>query len=718
MTVPRPIRNRMATLLLASLLSGTALAQDPGGPSGEPVHLVADEMVHERDLGILTATGSVEITQGDRVLFADRVSYNERDDAVTASGNVVLREPTGDVVFADFVELRDSFKHGIIRELKLRQADRSRLSARVARREGENRTVLERAVFTRCEPCADNPERPPVWQIKSGSVTRDLDSEIVEYDDAMFEFLGVPVFYTPYFFHPDPSVERKSGLLVPAIGTSSELGAQLTLPLYLVIDENRDVTLSPRMTSKEGLVMGGEYRQQFDSGRFQTEGSITYVDERDAQNAKTGKEEFRGHLKSTGRFRIDDDFGWGFDLSRASDDTYLRRYDIDSTSTLVSDLFVEGYNGRHQASVEMFAYQGLRITDKDGDTPFVMPLASWTTSVEPGFGGRVDAQFAGVALQRTGGRDTRRLSFDGSWSDSWIGGFGDLTTVGLHLRGDAYSTSEATLTDPAASADDDLLGRVWPMVSLLWRLPMVREEGRLMQTVEPVVQLIGSPGGGNARDIPNEDSQSFEFSEANLFSRNRFVGFDRIESGSRLNYGVRLGLHGEGGGRTDLLIGQSLRLNENSAAGVGTGLEDRLSDMVGRLTIAPSDLVNYSFRFRFDVDGPTMERHEHALEAGDDRYRLKLGFVALSPVGGAVAAGNTRELNARASAAITEDWRIIGGYRHDLSRGGGPLRAEAGIRYLDECFDFQIGAVRDFTSDRDVEESTSVFVRVLLRGLN
>ncbi|MEC9345473.1 MAG: LPS assembly protein LptD [Pseudomonadota bacterium] len=714
----RPIRSLLPALALALFTCGMAAAQDSAAPSDETVRLVADEMVHERDLGLVTATGNVEITQGERVLLADRVSYNERDDVVTASGNVVLREPNGDVAFADYVELRDSFKQGVIRELKLRQADRSRLSARVARREGENRTVLERAVFTRCEPCAEHPDRAPIWQIKAGEVTRDVDSGLVEYDDAMFEFLGMPVFYTPYFFHPDPTVERKTGLLVPVIGTSGELGAQLTLPLYLVLDETSDMTLSPRMTSKEGLVMGGEYRQRLDSGRFQTEGSITYVDERDALNRKTGKEEFRGHIRSTGRFTLDRDFGWGFDLHRASDDTYLRRYDIHSGDTLVSDLFVEGYNGRAQASMEMFAYQGLRITDNDGDTPFVLPLASWTASVEPGFGGRFDTQLAGVALQRTGGRDTRRLSFDGTWSDSWVGGLGDLMTVGLHLRGDAYNTSEATLTDPTASADDDLLGRVWPMATFLWRLPMVKDEGRLMQTVEPVVQLIASPAGGNANDIPNEDSQSFEFSEANLFARNRFVGFDRIESGSRLNYGVRLGLHGEGGGRTDLLIGQSLRLNEQSAAGVGTGLEDRLSDMVGRLTIAPSDLVNYSFRFRFDVDGPTMERHEHALEGGDDRYRLKVGFVALSPVGGAVAAGNTRELNTSAAAAITDDWRIFGGYRHDLSRGGGPIRAEAGVRYLDECFDFQIGAVRDFTSDRDVEESTSVFVRVLLRGLN
>ena len=708
----------LALLLLTYALAGPGPAHAQSDDQALPTELEADEMIYERDLGIVTARGSVEITQGERILFADVVTYNERDDLVTATGNVMLREPSGDVAFAEYVELSDGFKQGIIREIRVRRADRSRLSARVARREGEDRTVLERAVFTRCESCPEHPDRPPIWQIKSGKVTRDVSTEIVEYEDAMFEMFGVPIFYTPYFYHPDPTIDRKSGILTPIIGSSTELGAQLTLPLYVVLDETSDFTFSPRITSKEGAVFGGEYRKRFDNGTFDTTGSITYVDEVDIGNRKTGAEEFRGHIQSAGRFDVGRGFESGFDLNRASDDTYLQRYDISSGDVLTSDLYLRGIRGRHAASVEFFAFQSLRQNDKDGDTPFVLPLASYSTSAEPSVGGRLDGTLSAVALQRTSGRDTRRLSLEGDWAADHIGQFGDLMTFGLHLRGDGYMISEAQSTDITAVNDDEFTGRVWPMASLMWRLPMVKQEGRLMQTVEPVVQVIASPGGGNPDAIPNEDSQSFEFSEANLFERNRFVGFDRIESGSRVNYGLRLGLHGEGGGRTDLIIGQSIRLNQTSSANVGTGLEDRFSDFVGRLSIAPSELVNYSLRFRFDADGPTVERHEHLIEAGDARYRLKLGYVSQAAIGGGVAIGDVEELNMEASAAVADSWKMFGAYRHDLTRSGGSLRAEFGLQYLDECFDFQIGAVRDFTSDRDIEASTSVFVRVQLLGLN
>jgi LPS-assembly protein len=709
---------RTSTSLLALLtvaIAGPALAQPL---ESLPVELTAEQMTYERDLGVVTARGKVEIVQGERILFADTVSYNQRDDIVTASGNVVLQEPGGDVMFAEHVRLSEEFKQGIVQELKIRLASNARLSARTARREGENRTVLENAVFTRCEECPSGGEHAPIWQIKATKVTRDLEEEVVEYENAMVEMFGVPVLYTPYFYHPDPTVDRKSGLLAPVFGASGELGLQYTQPVYLVIDDQSDVTLSPRVTSKEGVVMAGEYRQRFADGFWVSDGSITYVDQVDVQNRKTGDDELRGHLRSTGRFRLDEQFGWGFDFFRTSDDTYLRRYDIHGGSTLVSRAFLTGFNGRHFAGLEAFAFQGLRNGDKEGDTPFVLPLATFQASGEPaGLGGRLDVAFNGVGLQRTGGRDVRRLSFDGSWSRQFVDGFGGLTTAGLHLRADGYNVSEGQDTDVTASRDDYFEGRIWPMATLDWRLPLVRGGGRVSQTLEPRVQLIGSPAGGNPNDIPNEDSQSFEFTDANLFSRNRFTGYDRIDSGSRVNYGLSAGLHGVSGGSTEFVIGQSFRLNDRSAFGGGTGLNDRLSDVVGRVSISPNQRFSYTFRYRVDVDGPKLDRHEHQISYKTDRYSFSADYISLPRIGNGVAAGNTEEMSLKGALQIADHWHVSSAYRGDLS-GDGAIRLEGGLQYLDECFDFSIGAVRDFTNDRDAEASTSVFVRFRLKGLN
>ncbi|WP_416900080.1 MAG: LPS-assembly protein LptD [Minwuia sp.] len=561
------------------------------------------------------------------------------------------------------------------------------------------------------------PGRPPIWQLKAGKVTRDLNEEIVEYDDAMLELFGIPVFYTPYFYHPDPTVERKSGLLAPTFAHSGELGFQYEQPVYFVIDDQSDLTLSPRLTSREGPVLRGEHRQQFSFGSIESDGSITYVEDEDGNGRKNGDNVVRGHFKSVGNFRLNDNFTSGYDVLYTSDDTYMRVYDIQGGTQTRSRAFVNGFNGRDFAGMEAFYFQDLTDGAKEGDIPIVLPLAELVVGGEPDvIGGRVQAEFTGLALQRTGGRDVRRLSLDTGWERQFVDGIGGVTTIGGYVSADGYNVSEAQATDPTASEDDYFIGRIWPMAVLDWRLPMVRTGERIDQTFEPRIQIIGSPAVGNANDIPNEDSQSFEFSDANLFSKNRFAGEDRIDSGSRVNYGFTTALLGSSGGSTEFAIGQSVRLNDNSQFGVGSGLEDRFSDIVGRLTIAPSSWFNYTFRYRVGLDRPELNRHEHQLRYLGDIFTLDLGYVSVPRDINGVNAGNIEEVNFEGTVNFLDNWSLIGGYRGDLD--GGPIRMEGGIRYLDECFDFQFGASRDFTSDRDADATTAFLVRFRLRGLN
>ena len=128
------------------------------------MNLTADEVVHNRDLGVITASGNVEIVQGPRTLYADSITYNERQDLISASGNVRLHESTGDVIFADYVELTGDMREGTLKSLRLLLADRSRLAAAEARRSDGTRLELDRAVYSPCEPCKTDPSRPLLWQ--------------------------------------------------------------------------------------------------------------------------------------------------------------------------------------------------------------------------------------------------------------------------------------------------------------------------------------------------------------------------------------------------------------------------------------------------------------------------------------------------------------------------------------------------------------------------
>ena len=689
------------------------------GDQPEPVILQADELVHDRESGVVTATGNVEIAQGERVMLADTVTYNETTDTVTATGNVIILEPSGEVMFADFAEVSDEMKRGVIRNIRILLTDNSRIAANGAVRSGGNRTEMRKAVFSPCPICPDHPDESPLWQIKAIRIVHDQDRQEIEYSDAFFEVFGVPVAYTPYFSHPDPTVDRRSGFLAPSFGNRTQLGFIIEVPYYFNLAPNRDATLAPIFTTDEGVVLTGEYRQRLHSGQFQVAGSITSPNQPAASGATFAGHDVRGHITGVGRFDIDPTWRWGFDVARATDDTYLRRYGFVSENTLTSNLFVEGFRGRNYAALNAYSFQGLQRIDDADDTPFIAPIAEYSFISDPGRHGdryTLDANF--MELLRPEGTNSRRLSLDGGWRLPYIGPLGDLYSLTASLRGDAYWVND--VVDPArpnASRASGLTGRIVPQVSLDWRYPLIRSAGTVRQMIEPIVMFAISPYGGNPSKIPNEDSQDFEFDDTNLFNLNRFPGLDRVEGGPRLSYGLRMGAYGASGGQTTAFIGQSFRARKDSTFEAGSGLEDNFSDFVGRLAVSPSKYLDLTYRFRLDNNNLSPRRSAIDMIAGPEWLRINFGFLSLDDGPADLGdLGAREEIKVSARLALSPQWTLDAVNRRDLSANS-TIKFGVGLTYQDECIVFSTQLARRFTRDRDLEPETSINFVIKLKHL-
>lgn len=718
---------RAALIALTLLVTGEAAAQPGAGSSdssaisGEgPFLLSAETVSYDTQLEIVTASGNVEISDEERILLADSVSYNIREGTVRASGNISLTEPNGDVIFAEYLELDDSLRTGFIRGIRILMSDNARFAANGGRRFANGDTELAKAVYSPCELCPDDPERAPLWQIKAARVVHDGKEKTVRYRHAVLEFFGVPVAYTPYFEHPDPTVKRKSGFLTPRFGSSSELGLKAEIPYFFNLAPNRDVTLSPLITSKEGVMLQAEYRHRTETGRYRVAGSGTYVDERDDFNRALDNKEFRGHIESDGRFDIDPTWRWGFDVNRTTDDTYLRRYDLSSAHTLTSDLFLEGFRRRNYAHASAFAFQGLRVEDDSGLTPIVAPLLEYEMVTEPSdLGSRYRLGLSAVALQRTDGIDTSRMSARGAWQLPYTSPIGDVYTMTAALTGDLYWIDDVDRGGvPANNADDGFEGRVLPHLAFDWRYPFVRRDNTVRQLIEPIAQVIYTPDDGKSDDIPNEDSISVEFDDTNLFDLNRFPGYDRIETGLRVNYGVKASVYGQSGGYSSLILGQVLRLEDSDEFDTNSGLADSASDLVASLTISPSELFDLTTRFRLDPDNLDRRRNEVYASMGGERLKLIGSYVFLDKDLTANLLEEREELYLWGRARLTPGWSLMAQGRRDLTSDGGTINAGAGLRYEDECLIFEVALERDFTRDRDVEPSTNLNFRVVLKQLN
>ncbi len=674
--------------------------------------LKSDEMTFDESLGLVVARGNVEISHGARVLMADTVTYNQKTDIMTASGNVSLLEPTGDVLFSEYAEFTDDLKTGAVEGIRMLMTDNSRLAANGGRRLGGVSTEMSKAVYSPCELCKDDPSRAPLWQLKAVRVTHDTVAKTIEYNDATLEMFGLPVLYLPYFSHPDPSVKRQSGFLFPSYGTSTDLGTFVRVPYYWAIADDKDATFSPTYTSDQGMIWAGEYRQRFNNGEMLFSGSYT-----EPTNPSPGLDT-RGHIRGRGRFDIDDTWRTGFNLDRATDDTYLRRYGFGSNNkALISNAYVEGFSGRSYANMQAMSFQGLRTTDDPGRTPLILPMADYNFRGTPDDnGGRWNFDLSALSLTRDEGTSSNRLSTKTSWNLPYIASTGEIYGVTASLQADAYQASNV-VDSVYGPQDDGYTGRLFPQLKLDYRYPFTKQTGKVTQLIEPIAGLVLAPRGNNPANLPNEDSQDIEFDDTNLFAENRFTGVDRVDGGQRVVYGLRGGLYGEGGGSTTGFLGQSYRFNEDSEFGPGTGLADQLSDIVGRLTISPSNAFDVMYRFRVNAEDFDSRRNEVKLGIGNAaKLRLDLSYFFIDAEPGS-AFSDRQEVYASLQGGLTQHWSAFAFTRNDLTDDGGFLGLGGGLRYVDECLIFQASVTRRFTYDRDVVPATTLLFQFVFKNL-
>ncbi|RMD61668.1 MAG: LPS-assembly protein LptD [Alphaproteobacteria bacterium] len=714
----RALRLALALVLWASSSITAATAQDAA--RDQPALISADEITYDENLNVVRAAGHVEISYGERVLLADSISYNTRTEVVTASGNVSVLEPSGDVIFADYVELTGDLREGFIRDIRILMSDRSRLAAASALRTGGNKTALSKAVFSPCELCREDPTRAPLWQIKAAKVEHDQEAQVIRYRDAWMEIFGVPVLYTPYFQHPDPTVKRQTGFLAPTIGSSEILGLTYQQPFFWDLGLDRDLTVAPIITAKQGVVLTGEYRQLFPNGQMNLRGSVTKAD-RERADGTIENNALRGHVDSTLRFDIDSTWRWGADIQRASDDTYLRIYNFTEDRTLTSRLFAEGLSGRNYLVANGYLFQGLRAQDDDGESPIVLPLIEYAYVGEPDVGGG-HFTFDGslMALTRREGRDSRRLSAALGWELPYVSPAGDIYQLTARLQADGYWVNglgaNSNDINPAGPTQSELTGRIFPQLALAWRYPWARSDGTIHQVIQPMVQTILAPNGSNPDEIPNEDSLDFEFDDTNLFSLNRFPGIDRVDSGSRIDYGLKWDVLGRSGGHASVFAGQSYRFSESSVTPDNSGLQGNFSDIVGRVEVQPTYQLDLLYRFRLDKDTLAPRRNEVDLVAGPPALNLNLSYLSIDSGIAEEGFDDREEISWTLRSRFTRYWSGFASQRIDL-KASDTRQVRLGLTYQDECFLIQTVAERNFFEDRDIEPENAFFINIVFKHL-
>jgi LPS-assembly protein len=744
-----------ATPASAQLKAGTGQQQSKDAP----IVFQADEVQYDEEHGLTIARGHVEISQGGNVLLADTVSYNQRTDTVTASGHVSLLLPTGEVLFSPFMELRDQMSNAFAEHVRMLLADRSRLAAAAARRLNSNRTELAKAVYSPCDLCQKDPTKPPAWELKAREITDDKQLKLIEFYDATMDVDGWPIFYSPYLSEPEPEVKRASGFLMPSIGDSSSIGFHIATPYFLVLGPDKDLTLDPRLMTDAGQLLAAQYRERFGNGLLQATVSENY------SNVGIGTDEdvasqWRGHVDATGVWDLDDTYRTGFQLQRVSDQTYLQRFGfpVPQLNAMISRAYLEGFAPDAETDVGAYMFQPLQPGLGDSTEPIVLPVANRTWILQPdGLGGTWKINANLLDIVREVGTDDRRLSLGTEWDRTFYDGIGGKYTLTASVRGDAYSVNALSNISnpdlptawfpangkPAAhpvSYNYDT-GRGFPQVGLTWSYPLAHRGLDNTAIIEPIVGLYAGPNGGNSYRVPDEDSLGFEFNDTDLFRPDRLAGYDILDTGQRVDYGLKAGLYNKDGGNYYALVGQSYRAENNPFLTPDSGADERLSDIVGRLVLSPVNYLDLIYHFRLDKSTLDNRSQEVEVGVGPQNVRFSVNFmlepsqqpdeaVTLPTNGESVLLGKREQVTLATAVRLTEYWSLAGSETLNLTNSNNiingiaqpqssssSLYATASAVYQDECMAFIGTITQSGIINGDVKPGVSVVFSIVFKNL-
>lgn len=691
----------------------------------------AEQLSYDNETETVTASGNVILRSEDRSVRADAVTWDRKAGTIIATGNIRLVDEAGNQLFTDQVELSETFEAGAMSELLIALRAGGRLAARSAARGEDGIALLTDAAYTACavsnaEGCAQNPS----WRITADRVTFDQKNQRVRFTGAMLELFGARILPLPGLaLRTDGKAE--SGFLVPDFRVSQVNGLEVSGEYYWRLADNRDLTLGAYVFSGVAPMASAKWRHLTGKGAYQITGYLTASDRlTDFTGGQSFQNQLRGYLESNGRFQFSPEWSLTGSIRLASDRTFLRRYDLSRDDRLRSTINLERITDKSYFSLAGWATQTLRINAQQGQIPLALPALDYRQIIaDPLLGGEVEFQVNSLALLRNDGQDTQRAFAGAKWDLRRLTGLGQVVTLTALVRGDIYNTGNILATaTPSYRGTEGWTSRGIATAALDIEWPFVGEAFGGTQVLKPRVQLVVSPRLRNLA-VPNEDARAIDLEDSNLFALNRFPGYDRVEDGTRVTWGVDWELQ-RPGWRISSTIGQSYRFNDPSEQifPTGTGLSERVSDFVGRTQVRFRDFVSFTHRFRLDKDNLAVRRNEIDATIGSRRNYLEVGYLRLNrDIQTVEDLRDREELRAAARIALGRRWSMFGSGVFNLTDreedpvfqndGFQPIRTRFGVAYADDCIEFGATWRRDFIDAGDARRGNTFQLFFALRNL-
>ncbi len=570
---------------------------------------------------------------------------------------------------------------------------------------------FQKGVFTYCKK--KKGEKCPAWEIRSDKIRHNNANKTIYYDNATLKVYDFPIFYFPVLSHPDPSVKRRSGFLIPSFNDSTSLGASVTIPYYLNIANDKDITLTPKIYGRENPLMLAEYRQSFKNSYLILDSGYTKGYK---NNTAVKTEGSRTHFFSKySRSLFNDDnsiTNFNFDIQTTSNDTYLKAHDIDTLlakneiDVLENNIEFDYQKEDLYFGATLSAYDDLTV-ENNSKYEYILPYLTFNKNLF------VDEKYGVMDLASNFrvrnydvNKQTELFVNDFEWqSNKWNSYYG----IQNQLK-----TLFKTVNYEAKNADnyktDDLNSEISAAFGYLANLSFYKndEMAKNNHLIKPKLMIRYAPG--HMRKLNTGSPLKY----SNLFNFNKTQDIDVIETGLSTAFGFEykksnlLNDKTIGEEKLSFGIGQIINSEENEKIHPKTSLNQRFSDVVGDSSFSISKNLKLNYNFSIDQNYNDFNYNEISSDFITKNTKFNIGYLEEKN-----HIGNQEYLKTDLEVNLSDSGSIGFATKRNLLTNSAEFY-NLSYNYINDCLKAGILYRREFYTDRDIEPDNSIMFTISL----
>ncbi len=444
----------------------------------------------------------------------------------------------------------------------------------------EKYTIVKKGTFTFCK----KREKCPPWEMSANEIKHDKEKKIIYYKNASLKIYDKKIFYFPRFFHPDPTVKRQTGFLIPRLQENSATGLSLKLPYFIAVAQNKDITLSPRFFNDDKFLLQSEFRQKNNKSDH-----IADFSQFVSGNANKGsKGHFFYNFKKNYESRSFDDIEFGLNVEQVSNDTYLKAYKVESpiinnTSNIVNSINLNLYDENKTIKTNLNVYEDLSKTKHDRYE--YVPNFSFSKIINDNYSFRSSGYYKNYNTNITEKVFINDLEFNSNSKYLDNGIINNKKFLIKNVNSDAKNSEKFKNKDTS---------NLVPVFQTNYEYPLQKQTDGFSYTLTPKFTLnLSTP---HTKDVHQDNAQ---INYDNIYDINR-LGLDEInEGGISATYGYEYIKTDRSSLNQKIKFGfaNNLRFEENKDLPTNTNLGDKVSDFVGLFEYSPNENIKFDYNF-------------------------------------------------------------------------------------------------------------------------